>query len=45
MIIEKTENYTNWFDKQKDVRLIARIQKRELNGKRKNNKMEYFRWS
>jgi len=26
MIIEKTETYTKWFEKQKDVKLIARIQ-------------------
>ena len=26
MIIEKTETYTAWFEKQTDVRLIARIQ-------------------
>ena len=26
MIIEKTETYTKWFEKQKDARLIARIQ-------------------
>ena len=26
MIIDKTETYTNWFDKLKDIRLIARIQ-------------------
>ena len=28
MIIEKTETYTTWFEKQKDIRLIARIQVR-----------------
>ena len=28
MTIEKTETYTEWFEKQKDVRLIARIQVR-----------------
>ena len=26
MIIEKTETYTKWFEKQKDAKLIARIQ-------------------
>ena len=26
MLIEKTETYTAWFEKQKDVKLIARIQ-------------------
>ena len=26
MIVEKTETYTKWFEKQKDVKLIARIQ-------------------
>ena len=26
MIVEQTETYTEWFEKQKDVRLIARIQ-------------------
>jgi len=26
MIIEKTETYTKWFEKQKDVKLIVRIQ-------------------
>jgi putative addiction module killer protein len=26
MIIEKTETYTKWFEKQSDVKLIARIQ-------------------
>jgi len=26
MIIEKTETYTKWFDKQNDAKLIARIQ-------------------
>ena len=28
MIIEKTETYTKWFEKQKDVKLVARIQVR-----------------
>ena len=28
MIVEKTETYTEWFEKQKDVKLIARIQVR-----------------
>ena len=26
MIIEKTETYTKWFEKQRDVKLIVRIQ-------------------
>ena len=38
MIIEKTETYTNWFEKQTDVKLIARIQVRL----RKLEKENYF---
>ena len=28
MVIEQTQTYTTWFEKQKDVRLVARIQVR-----------------